>query len=116
MSRLIIISRSSRREPYGFDFKTLIHDGKHIVTNVIPDSLAFNSGLKNGDFIIEVNGESVCGIWHDAVALKMSTFPRKIELLVTNDIETYIKSKKEMSVDLKKSAHSKKLITVTACL
>ena len=92
MSRSIRLTRSSRKESYGFEFKTLKLDGKHVAFNVIPGSIAAKNGLMNGDYILEINDESISGLWHDAVLMKMSTYARKLDLLVVNDLSSFIKS------------------------
>lgn len=94
MSRSIRLIRSSRKESYGFEFKTLSLDGKHVAFNIIPGSIAEKAGLKNGDYILEVNDESVSGLWHDAVLMKMSIYSRRLDLLVANDLITFIKDRR----------------------
>lgn len=95
MSRSLHLERSSRKEPYGFDFKTLNLDGKHVACNIQPNSIAEQAGLKNGDYILEVNDESVSGLWHDAVLMKMATYSRKLDLLVVNDLAGFIKERRK---------------------
>ncbi|CAF0754285.1 unnamed protein product [Adineta ricciae] len=48
---------NEQREPWGFRLDT--HYGKHVITNVKPNSLAASAGLKDHDCIIEVDSKSV---------------------------------------------------------
>lgn len=95
MSRQIRLLRSSRKEQYGFEFKTLKLDGKHVAVNVTSGSIADKAGLRNGDYILEINDESVSGLWHDAVLMKMSIFSRRLDLLVVNDLTSFIKTRRD---------------------
>ena len=50
LPRLCRLTREHRNDQYGFDFKTLKHEGKHIANNVRDGLPAANSGLKEGDY------------------------------------------------------------------
>lgn len=97
MSRHINIKRLNKTEDYGFLFRTLKSDGKHICYNVFPDKPAYNAGLREDDYILEVNDESVSGLCHDAVRLKLTRFSKTIKLLVVSDIKDYIRSSRKSS-------------------
>ena len=73
MSRVVEIKRRSKHDEYGFDFKTNETDGKHVCHSVRPDKPAHLAGLRDGDCLLEVNDESVSGLWHDAVKMKVKT-------------------------------------------
>jgi hypothetical protein len=107
MSRLIHITRKSRRDSYGFEFKTSKHDGKHVVCNVTPELPADLAGLRNGDLILEINDEPVSGFWHDAVEMKISKFPRKIDLLVVEDLNNYIRERRKSMLETQFNINNK---------
>ena len=86
--RLCRLTRSNRSDPYGFDFKTLKSEGRHVANNVRPGLPADRAGLRDGDYILEVNGESLEGMEHDAVVNKISKNPNQVDLLVVGDLAT----------------------------
>ena len=90
--RLCRLSRENRGDQYGFDFKTLRNEGRHVANNVRLSFPADVAGLKDGDYILEVNGESVDGVEHDSVIGKISAKPNEVDLLVVSDIDAYLKS------------------------
>jgi len=90
--RLCRLSRESRADQYGFDFKTLKNEGKHVANNVRPDYPADRAGLRDGDYILEVNGESIDSIEHDSVVSKISAQPTQVDLLVVADLQAYLTS------------------------
>lgn len=87
------MSRESRADQYGFDFKTLKNEGKHVANNVRSDYPADRAGLRDGDFILEVNGESIDSIEHDSVVNKISAQPTQVDLLVVADLNAYLASR-----------------------
>lgn len=95
MSRFVQIKRRSKYDEYGFEFRTDKTDGKHICFNVDPDKPAYLAGLRDGDYILEINDEPVSGLWSDAVKMKITAFPRKVDILVVNDIDSYIKARRK---------------------
>ena len=95
MSRNIHIKRLNKTEDYGFQFRTLKTDGKHLCYNVFPDKPAYEAGLRDDDYILEVNDEPVSGLCHDAVRLKLTRFSKTINLLVVSDIKNYIRSSRK---------------------
>ncbi len=111
MTRLIEIKRKNKHDDYGFEFTTSKYDGKHVCINVQPDKPAYLAGLRENDFILEVNDEPVSGLWHDAVSMKMATYPRKIDMLVVEDINDYIRARRK-SIIAEQQANSSKSILV----
>ena len=88
--RLCRLVRNARDDQYGFDFKTLKNEGKHIANNVRAGFPADRAGLRDGDYILEVNGESIDSIEHDAVVNKISAYPKQVDLLVVGDLNAYL--------------------------
>lgn len=95
--RLCRLSRESRSDQYGFDFKTLKNEGKHVANNVRPDFPADKAGLRDGDYILEVNGESIDNIEHDSVVTKISAQPTQVDLLVVADLNAYSNSRQPVT-------------------
>jgi len=50
---------------------------------------AAQAGLIEGDYILEVNGESVDGVEHDLVVNKISAHATMVDLLAVNDMASY---------------------------
>jgi membrane-associated protease RseP (regulator of RpoE activity) len=88
--RLCRLARVRRGEPYGFDFKTLRNEGRHIANNVKPNYPAHRSGLRDGDYILEVNGEPINGMEHETVVNRISQNPTQVDLLVVGDLNAYL--------------------------
>ena len=89
------MQRDSREDQYGFDFKTLKSEGKHIATNVREGYPAQKAGLRNGDYILEVNGRSIEGIEHEAVVNLIFSNVKQVDLLVVEDLKGYRKARKQ---------------------
>lgn len=98
LPRFCRLTRQSRTDQYGFDFKTLKNEGRHIANNVRPGLPADRAGLRDGDFILEVNGEVLEGMEHDAVVNKISSNPNQVDLLVVGDLQAYLANKKQPAV------------------
>lgn len=93
--RFCRLQRESREDQYGFDFKTLKSEGKHIATNVRDGYPAQKAGLRNGDYILEVNGRSIEGIEHEAVVNLIFSNVKQVDLLVVEDLKGYRKVRKQ---------------------
>jgi predicted metalloprotease with PDZ domain len=89
--------RENREDQYGFDFKTLRTEGRHVANNVRMGYPADKAGLRDGDYILEVNGDSTDGMEHDAVVNRISKHPNQVELLVVSDINGYLNSRRPSS-------------------
>ena len=48
------------------------------------------AGLKDRDYILEVNEESIDGLEHDAIVNKIIAFPTHVEFLVVADLNAYL--------------------------
>ena len=90
--RLCRLARGKRDDPYGFDFKTLRTEGRHVANNVKPDHPAYLAGLRDEDYILEVNGEAIAGMEHEAVVARISSNPRQVDLLVVADLAAYLRA------------------------
>ena len=107
LPRLCRLSRNDRNDQYGFDFKTLKSDGMHVAKNVRDGLPAAVAGLREGDYILEVNGESIDGIEHEQVVKKISARPTMVDLLAVNDLNAYLnhrnymKSQDELDVGIR---------------
>ena len=108
--RLGRLVRNTREDHYGFEFKTLKNEGKHIANNVRAGFPADKAGLRDGDYILEVNGESIDSIEHDAVVNKISAYPKQVDLLVVGDLNAYLSYM--YYKENKKRFSSRKLVTL----
>lgn len=106
--RICRLTRQSRSDQYGFDFKTLKSEGRQVANNVRPRLPAYRAGLRDGDYILEVNGESLENMDHDAIVNKISSNPIQVDLLVVGDYKAYLANKKTTT----KSATNNKQQTV----
>lgn len=90
VARLCRLTRQSRADQYGFDFKTLKNEGRHVAHKVRPGLPADKAGLRDGDYILEVNGTNLDGMEHDAVVSKISSNPTQVDLLVVGDYQAFL--------------------------
>jgi membrane-associated protease RseP (regulator of RpoE activity) len=88
-ARLCRLVRSNPTDQYGFDFKTLKNEGKHVANNVRFGYPADLAGLRNGDLIIEVNKQPVDGVEHEIVVNMISKNPTSVDLLVVSDLNDF---------------------------
>lgn len=84
LPRTCILRRLSPYDNYGFQFKTLKNEDIHVIQNVQPGMIADRAGIRNGDYILEVNGEKLIRMDHDAVARKMIFDPTQFAMTVFN--------------------------------
>ena len=90
LPRLCCLTRNNRECEYGFSLRTLKSNGLHVAIDVSKSLPASISGLKEGDFILEINGESIDGMEHSQVVQLFNTRPTSVDLLVRNDFNAYI--------------------------
>lgn len=95
MARLCRLTRNSRNDQYGFDFKTLKSEGRHVAHKVRPGLPADQAGLRDGDYILEVNGTNLDGMEHDAVVSRISANPNQVDLLVVGDYQAFLARQKQ---------------------
>ena len=93
------LTRASHEAQYAFDFKTLKTEGRHVANNVRPGLPASKAGLRDGDYILEVNGEQIDGMEHDQVVHKISKHPNHVDLLVVADLQGYLIKQQQMRTE-----------------
>ena len=96
LPRLCRLSRIDRKAAYGFGYKAFKNDGLYVVSEVFRDLPASISGLREGDFILEINGESIDGMEHSQVVQLFNTRPTSVDLLVRNDFNANINLKNKI--------------------
>ena len=96
LPRLCCLTRNNRECEYGFSLRTLKSNGLHVAIDVSKSLPASISGLKEGDFILEINGESIDGMEHSQVVQLFNTRPTSVDLLVRNDFNAYINLKNKI--------------------
>jgi C-terminal processing protease CtpA/Prc len=67
-----------------------------VANNVRPDFPADKAGLRDGDYILEVNGESIDNTEHDSVVNKISAQPTQVDLLVVADLNSYLANRQQL--------------------
>jgi len=72
---------------------------------VRPGLPADRAGLRDGDYILEVNGENLEGMEHDAVVNKISSNPTQVDLYVVGDYQGYLANKKQPAKPYDKSSY-----------
>ena len=72
-------------------------EGQHVVTNVIPDSPAFEARIKDGDYILEVNGDIITGLSHNQVVKKVLSNSNHVDLLIVTDLDGYLNARQLVS-------------------
>ncbi len=100
VARLCRLTRAKREDPYGFDFKTLRAEGRHVANNVKPDHPAHRAGLRDDDYILKVNGEEINGMEHEAVVSRISKNPAAVDLVVVADLAGYIARQHEQMLNM----------------
>jgi C-terminal processing protease CtpA/Prc len=95
LPRLCRLTRESHVDQYGFDF---IIEGNYII-NVLENYPADIAGLRDGDYILEVNGESIDGMKDDAVVNKIFAHQTRVDFLVVNKIGVFSNELTEKSVE-----------------
>ena len=60
----------------------------HIVENVIPGKPAFKAGLHSGQYVLEVNGQSISGIDHKNAVKIIRSSQNRVDLLVVSDLKS----------------------------
>ena len=89
--RLCHLSRNDHNNKYGF---TLKGDGVYVAKNVRDGLPAAVGGLREGDHILEVDGESIDGIEHRKVRKKiLAEGATTVDLLVVNNLDAYLDHK-----------------------
>jgi C-terminal processing protease CtpA/Prc len=89
LPRLCHLSRNDSNDNYGFTL-ILNRNGKHVAKNVRYGLPAAIAGLKEGDHILEVNGESIDGIEHGQVRKKiLAKGATRVDLLVVNNLDAH---------------------------
>jgi C-terminal processing protease CtpA/Prc len=88
--RLCRLTRSDRNESYGFDFVTIKSENRHIANNVKQDLPAHKFGLRDNDYILEINGHSVENLLHENMIELILHNPFQVELLVVKDYDAYV--------------------------
>jgi S1-C subfamily serine protease len=96
LPRLCCLTRNNRECEYGFSLRTLKSNGLHVAIDVSKSLPASISGLREGDFILEINGESIDGMEHSQVVQLFNTRPTSVDLLVRNDFNAYINLKNKI--------------------
>jgi predicted metalloprotease with PDZ domain len=88
--RLCHLSRNDSNDKYGFTL-ILNRNGTHIAKNVRDGLPAAIAGLREGDLILEVNGESIDGIDFGQVIKKiLAEGATTVDLLVVNNPDAYL--------------------------
>jgi len=67
-----------------------------VANNVREGLPAAQAGLREGDYILEVNGESVDGVEHDVVINKINAHVTMVDLLAVNDAASYNAYRQQM--------------------
>ena len=116
LPRLCTLKRSSKNELYGFDLKTFKENGTHWAKSILPKSPAARAGLKDGDFILEVNGESVNGVERETVINKMVKNPKQCDLLVVTNFKSYMDSKNKLKINSAANERRQRSSTLNANL
>jgi len=81
-------------EGYGFNLHAEKGQTGHFIGTVDDDSPALFSGLKQGDKIVEVNGQNIWNESHQTVVQKIKSDPNAVTLLVIDaDAEEYYNSR-----------------------
>ena len=92
--RYIRISRSSKDDLYGFEFITENEKEqmRFKILNVKINSPGFKGGIRNNDYIIEINDESTQNMNLNYFLTKVNQFPNHVDLLVVSNLKKYLQN------------------------
>lgn len=79
------------RGPNGFGF-TISGQQPCILSNIVPNSPAYISGLRAGDFLISVNGINVANLFHDSIVNLIGNSMGSVRLMIA---ETFYEDSSE---------------------
>lgn len=85
LPRICHLTRQSSAHAYGFDFKSSRKEGRHVAINVVAGLPADLGGLRSGDIILKVNGESIERMAHERVVELIRSNPVQVEFTVVDD-------------------------------
>lgn len=95
--KFICLERESTTINYGFLVKSFLNKKTHFISVINEDSLASEKGLKQGDKMLEVNGESVTDLNHKEIVSKMLTNPLRLNLTVKSDLSLFLSHLEEQN-------------------
>uniref|UniRef100_A0AC34QTX9 PDZ domain-containing protein n=1 Tax=Panagrolaimus sp. JU765 TaxID=591449 RepID=A0AC34QTX9_9BILA len=98
--RLCLIQKNSPTDEYGFNLHAEKEKGQFIGA-VDVGSPADIAGLKQGDLIFAVNGDSIIGRSHKEVVAKIKSNPLKCEMLVATEEERNWYQEHNIPIDMK---------------
>jgi predicted metalloprotease with PDZ domain len=101
------LTRDGRKDTYGFNLKA-VKDGSYILSNVVANQAADRAGVKNDDYILEVNGKSVEGMDREDVIDRINSDPKHVDLLVVNGLEGYLKALNNKPIERDQSQQQQK--------
>ncbi|KAK4469169.1 hypothetical protein MN116_006748 [Schistosoma mekongi] len=106
-ARLCTLQKWEKYSGYGFSLQATKGKIGHYISEVDQQSPAFAAGLRDGDYVVEVNGTNVVSDQHQAVVQRILKNPSKVTLLVLDAeskeyFETNSISVNKFMVDIKK--------------
>ena len=108
--RLCYLTRSNNQEYYGFDLKSSKTSGKHTLSNIKKESVAYRAGLRNEDFVLEINGAPVDGLPRDQVVSRILQNPKQLEILVLSQGDKQSLDSLKLQKQVAKSATESTLV------
>jgi len=61
-----------------------------VINSVVDGGPAFQAGIRDGDYLLEVNEETITGLNHSQALKKVLSNPKYVDLLVITDLDSYI--------------------------
>ncbi|CAH8517299.1 unnamed protein product [Schistosoma rodhaini] len=81
-ARLCTLKKWEKYSGYGFSLQATKGKVGHYISEVDPQSPAFAAGLRDGDYVVEVNGVNIVPNQHQEVVQCILKNPSKVSLLV----------------------------------
>lgn len=81
---------NERSSDFGFNFRLVEWKGKTYprVFGIKIGLAAFEAGLCDGDYLLEMNGLSLCNVNQAIIWQKISKFPQNLDLFVVDDLNS----------------------------
>ncbi|CAL8095943.1 unnamed protein product [Calicophoron daubneyi] len=98
-ARLCTVRKWSDFQGYGFSLQASKGKPGHFLSDVDPQSPAYASGIRNNDFVVEVNGINVLSEPHIEVVNRIKQNPNEVSLLVVNDEARQYFESKQIIID-----------------
>lgn len=87
--KMVTINRKKKYENIGFELKFIENENRYFAINVHKDLVAYKSGLRDFDNILEINGVKIYQMDNESVNDFVYSLDNEIDLLLISDLGEY---------------------------